>query len=51
MKVCGSCNKEVSDDFVEFKCPSCGKSNIIRCLHCRATSKEYKCEECGFTGP
>jgi predicted RNA-binding Zn-ribbon protein involved in translation (DUF1610 family) len=51
MKVCDSCNKEVTDNFVEFKCPKCNKNNIIRCLHCRSTSKEYICKQCGFTGP
>ena len=51
MKVCGACNREVTDDFVEFKCPSCGKSRIVRCEKCRQQAKPYKCEECGFEGP
>lgn len=51
MKVCSSCNKEVTDSFVEFKCPKCGKSKIVRCEHCRKTSKAYDCKECGFEGP
>ncbi|MFH1588805.1 MAG: zinc finger domain-containing protein [Candidatus Diapherotrites archaeon] len=51
MKVCGSCNKEVTDDYVDFKCPNCNKSRILRCEKCRNISTEYKCKECGFTGP
>ncbi len=51
MKICSTCNKEVADNFVEFRCPSCGKAPIIRCFHCRKTAKAYKCPECGFEGP
>ena len=51
MKVCGTCNKEVTQDFVEFKCPKCSKSRIVRCLACRNNAKNYECKECGFIGP
>jgi len=51
MKVCGTCNKEVTNDYVEFLCPKCGKHKIIRCQHCRDTAKTYACPECGFIGP
>ncbi|MBU1121006.1 MAG: zinc finger domain-containing protein [archaeon] len=51
MKKCISCNKEVTRDFVEFKCPKCGKAGITRCFKCRSTSKVYKCPQCGFEGP
>ncbi|MDD5148252.1 MAG: zinc finger domain-containing protein [Candidatus ainarchaeum sp.] len=51
MKTCSTCNREVVSDYVEFKCPQCGKERIIRCLHCRKTAKTYKCPECGFIGP
>ena len=51
MKACMSCNKEVSGNYLEFKCPKCLKSNIVRCDHCRSMSKEYKCVNCGFEGP
>jgi len=51
LKVCGSCNREVTGDYVEFKCPECGKTRIIRCAHCRKSAKVYNCTECGFTGP
>ncbi|MFH1239968.1 MAG: zinc finger domain-containing protein [Candidatus Diapherotrites archaeon] len=51
MKVCSTCNKEVTDNYVEFKCPKCSKERIVRCLHCRSTSKPYTCKECGFIGP
>ena len=50
---CISCKKEVSNDSgaVEFKCPGCGKFNIIRCTHCREIAAKYKCPSCGFEGP
>ena len=51
MKRCTSCKKEVSQEYVEFKCPSCGKAKIIRCLNCRTTSRPYKCQDCNFEGP
>ena len=51
LKVCQSCNKEVNVDYLEFKCPNCLKSRIVRCKHCRETAKTYKCAECGFEGP
>ncbi len=47
---CVSCNKEVTDDYVEFKCPSC-KRQMARCLACRDTVIKYKCPECDFEGP
>lgn len=51
MKVCITCNKEVAKGYVEFKCPKCLKAKIIRCQHCRTTSKTYTCQACGFVGP
>ena len=51
MKTCSTCNKAVMDDYIEFKCPKCGKAKIVRCKHCRETSKIYACPECGFEGP
>ncbi|MFA5357416.1 MAG: zinc finger domain-containing protein [archaeon] len=51
MKKCGTCSKTVTSEYIEFKCPSCGKSNVIRCGHCKETAKTYTCGECGFTGP
>ena len=51
MKACSTCNKEVTSDFVEFRCPKCGKTAIIRCEACRKTAKTYNCSECGFEGP
>ncbi|MCD6414946.1 MAG: DUF1610 domain-containing protein [Candidatus Diapherotrites archaeon] len=47
---CISCNREVADDYVRFKCPSC-KKEIIRCQDCRTNAIRYKCPECGFEGP
>jgi hypothetical protein len=51
MERCTSCNTEVTDDFTKFKCPSCGKEDIIRCNRCKSISKQYKCPNCGFIGP
>ncbi|MFH1256164.1 MAG: zinc finger domain-containing protein [Candidatus Diapherotrites archaeon] len=51
MKVCSTCNREVTSEFVEFKCPECGKGKIVRCQNCRVNSRLYTCKECGFTGP
>ncbi len=51
MVKCSSCKKEVTDNYVRFKCPSCGKAEIVRCFPCRGTSIAYKCKECGFVGP
>lgn len=51
MVKCSSCKKEVTDNYVHFKCPSCGKSEIVRCFSCRETSIAYRCRECRFAGP
>ena len=51
VKVCSSCNREITREATEFKCPKCGKVKIVRCEHCRTTVKTYKCQECGFVGP
>jgi LSD1 subclass zinc finger protein len=51
--VCSSCKKKITNlqGTTRFKCPSCGKTEIIRCGHCRTIVAKYKCIECGFTGP
>ncbi|MEM4257097.1 MAG: zinc finger domain-containing protein [Candidatus Diapherotrites archaeon] len=49
MKTCITTNKVLVDDFIEFKCPSCG-SKIVRSLDARKRSLSYKCS-CGFEGP
>ena len=51
MLECTSCGKEVTDDYVEFKCPECGEEKIRRCNRCRSKSSKYRCSECGFQGP
>ena len=51
MVKCTSCNTEVTQDFTKFKCPQCGKAEIVRCNRCKSLSKSYKCPECGFIGP
>jgi len=50
MKTCISCNRVVKD-YVSFKCPSCGKVEIVRCQDCRAREVIYICPSCGFEGP
>lgn len=41
----------MTDDYVKFKCPKCGKSVIVRCMKCRDNVIPYTCGECGFEGP
>ncbi len=50
---CTSCNVKVSgsDVSVRFKCPNCGKVEIIRCKKCRVDSIPYVCSGCEFEGP
>ncbi|MCB9358338.1 RNA-binding protein [Candidatus Woesearchaeota archaeon] len=36
---------------VTFKCPACGKEEIIRSKHDRQIAAPYKCSKCGFEGP
>ncbi|MFC1742065.1 zinc finger domain-containing protein [Nanoarchaeota archaeon] len=50
---CSSCKKKVANmvGTVKFVCPNCGKTDIIRCGHCREIVAKYKCHECGFEGP
>ena len=51
--ICSSCNKRMTnkEGVAVFKCPNCGKAEIVRCKHCREIAAMYKCPECGFTGP
>ena len=51
MLQCSSCKKEVTEDYIKFKCPSCNKAEIVRCAKCRKMVVKYKCPECGFEGP
>jgi len=50
---CTSCNKsiEAGKNWVEFKCPGCGKETIRRCELCKKTVNQYTCSGCGFIGP
>ncbi|MBN2142832.1 DUF1610 domain-containing protein [Candidatus Woesearchaeota archaeon] len=50
---CTSCNTSVVNESgaVKFKCPGCGKYEIIRCANCRKIVTKYKCPSCGFEGP
>lgn len=50
---CTTCKVNVlsEDRFAQFKCPSCGKADIVRCEKCRKSSNVYVCPGCGFEGP
>jgi Zn-ribbon RNA-binding protein len=50
---CSSCGIGLvgQENFVQFKCPSCGEVSVIRCKQCKTLSIKYKCEKCGFEGP
>ncbi|MBT3464695.1 DUF1610 domain-containing protein [archaeon] len=50
---CSSYNVKIANDkgAVIFKCPSCGKHEIVRSLQARQNAAQYKCPECGFVGP
>ncbi len=52
-KYCTGCKKNVANinESVNFKCPKCGKQEIVRCGHCRKIAAKYTCPECGFVGP
>ena len=51
--ICISCKRRIASTTgsARFKCPSCGKHEIIRCQPCRELSAKYKCPQCGFNGP
>ena len=50
---CTSCNTNIANDSgaVEFKCPKCKKTDVVRCTKCRKLTSKYKCAECGHIGP
>ncbi len=51
--ICTSCRENVVSEerFTKFRCPMCGKAEIIRCARCRKSSNIYICPECEFEGP
>jgi predicted RNA-binding Zn-ribbon protein involved in translation (DUF1610 family) len=51
--ICSSCKKRVTNipGTTRFACPKCGKTEILRCGHCRELVTKFKCAECGFEGP
>jgi len=53
MELCSSCKKRIANQAgtTRFKCPKCGKAEIIRCGHCRDIVARFRCPECGFEGP
>ncbi|MBI2148217.1 DUF1610 domain-containing protein [Candidatus Woesearchaeota archaeon] len=50
---CTSCNVRITNlvGSVNFKCPKCGESEIVRCAHCRKIVAKYICPNCSFSGP
>ena len=52
-KQCSSCKMSITNisGTAIFKCPKCGKTEIVRCKHCREIAAKYKCPECAFEGP
>ncbi|MBI2507950.1 RNA-binding protein [Candidatus Woesearchaeota archaeon] len=51
MLTCSSCHRHTQDGVTRFKCPSCGKIEIVRCEHCKITAIKYTCSACDFSGP
>jgi len=51
--ICSSCKTKITNKTgtARFKCPNCGKAEIIRCRHCREIAAKYTCPNCGFIGP
>ena len=49
---CTSCHTRITNQAgtVKFTCPSCTKTEIVRCPHCRKVSVKYTCPSCGMTG-
>lgn len=50
--ICTSCKIKITNDTksTKFKCPECGNL-IVRCNKCRILAIEWKCPNCGYTGP
>jgi predicted RNA-binding Zn-ribbon protein involved in translation (DUF1610 family) len=50
---CVSCGVKIENqqNWVEFICPKCNKTKIIRCEKCRKLGNEYICNSCEFKGP
>lgn len=50
---CSSCGVRIENqkNWVQFECPGCGKTKIIRCEKCRSLMNVYECSNCSFRGP
>jgi len=50
---CNSASISIANDSgsVQFPCPKCGKTTIVRSTLARKNAMKYKCSECGFEGP
>jgi len=51
--ICSSCKTKITnlEGVARFKCPNCGKVEIIRCKKCRKIASKYSCPDCSFSGP
>ncbi|HLC74429.1 MAG TPA: zinc finger domain-containing protein [Candidatus Nanoarchaeia archaeon] len=51
--MCSSCKRHVANTprSTSFKCPSCTKTEIVRCGPCRELGTPYVCPSCNFEGP
>ncbi|MBT3984706.1 RNA-binding protein [archaeon] len=50
---CTSCKKELINDrgSTVFTCPTCNKTQIVRCSQCRKLGTKYQCPTCETEGP
>lgn len=54
MPHCSCCQTQiVPEDIgtVRFNCPECNQFPITRCGKCRNLGNQFKCHNCGFSGP
>ncbi|HEV8289681.1 MAG TPA: zinc finger domain-containing protein [Candidatus Norongarragalinales archaeon] len=49
-KNCSSCGR-ITLQYSTFECPKCRKTTLLRCKVCKENENQYRCQECGFTGP
>ncbi|MHA1990442.1 MAG: zinc finger domain-containing protein [Candidatus Hodarchaeales archaeon] len=54
MSHCSCCQTQIVPEdvgTVRFDCPECNQFLIIRCGRCRNLGNQFKCHNCGFSGP
>ncbi len=49
-KNCSSCGR-LTNQYVDFACPRCSETIIVRCDDCRKNYTRYRCSKCHFEGP